>query len=213
VDESGALAVDARIVVQPTPAHGQHYGHLAILPYPSHFEQEWPMRGGGLYTVRPVRPDDASMLQALVKGLSSESRYFRFASSMPELPTRMLARFTLIDYDREMALVAVHRERKLGADGEFIDTERIIGVSRYVTNPDLKTCEFSLLVADEFAGQGLGSRLMSAITEFARNKGLAQIEGLVLANNSNMLKLMRHLGFQIKHFDEDPDFKLAVKTL
>lgn len=213
LDESGALAVDARIVVQPMPAHGQHYGHLAILPYPSHFEQEWPMRGGGLYTVRPVRPDDASMLQALVKGLSSESRYFRFASSMPELPSRMLARFTLIDYDREMALVAVHRERKLGADGEFIDTERIIGVSRYVTNPDLRTCEFSLLVADDFAGQGLGSRLMAAITEFARNKGLAQIEGLVLAHNSNMLKLMRHLGFQIKHFDEDPDFKLAVKVL
>lgn len=213
LDESGALAVDARIVVQPTPAHGQHYGHLAILPYPSQFEQEWPMRGGGVYTVRPVRPDDASMLQALVKGLSSESRYFRFASSMPELPTRMLARFTLIDYDREMALVAVHRERKLGPDGEFIDTERIIGVSRYVTNPDLKTCEFSLLVADEFAGQGLGSRLMSAITEFARNKGLAQIEGLVLAHNNNMLKLMRHLGFQIKPFDEDPDFKLAVKVL
>jgi acetyltransferase len=213
LDESGALAVDARIVVQPMPAHGQHYGHLAILPYPSHFEQEWPMRGGGLYTVRPVRPDDASMLQALVKGLSSESRYFRFASSMPELPSRMLARFTLIDYDREMALVAVHRERKLGADGEFIDTERIIGVSRYVTNPDLKTCEFSLLVADDFAGQGLGSRLMAGITEFARNKGLAQIEGLVLANNGNMLKLMRHLGFQIKHFDEDPDFKLAVKVL
>lgn len=213
LDESGALAVDARIVVQPTSTHGQHYGHLAILPYPSHFEQEWPMRGGGLYTVRPVRPDDASMLQALVKGLSSESRYFRFASSMPELPSRMLARFTLIDYDREMALVAVHRERKLGADGEFIDTERIIGVSRYVTNPDLRTCEFSLLVADEFAGQGLGSRLMAAITEFARNKGLAQIEGLVLAHNSNMLKLMRHLGFQIKHFEEDPDFKLAVKVL
>jgi len=56
LDESGALAVDARIVVQPMPAHGQHYGHLAILPYPSHFEQEWPLRGGGLYTVRPVRP-------------------------------------------------------------------------------------------------------------------------------------------------------------
>lgn len=213
LDETGALAVDARIVVQPPPAHGQRYGHLAILPYPSDFEQEWPLRGGGLYTVRPVRPDDALMLQALVKGLSSESRYFRFASSMPELPSRMLARFTLIDYDREMALVAVHRERKLGADGQFADTERIIGVSRYVTNPDLRTCEFSLLVADEFAGQGLGSRLMAGITEFARNKGLAQIEGLVLAHNNNMLKLMRHLGFQIKPFDEDPDFKLAVKVL
>ena len=216
LDESGALAVDARIVIQSAPAYGQHgqnYGHLAILPYPSHFQQEWPLRGGGVYTVRPVRPDDASMLQGLVKGLSTESRYFRFVSSMPELPARMLARFTLIDYDREMALVAVHRERKTGPDGEFIDTERVIGVSRYVTNPDTKSCEFSLLVADDFAGQGLGSRLMLSIIEFARNKGLAQIEGLILANNGNMLKLMRNLGFQIKHFDEDPDFRLAVKLL
>jgi len=213
LDESGALAVDARIVIQSAPTLGQHYGHLSILPYPSHFQQEWPLRGGGVYTVRPVRPDDANMLQALVKGLSSESRYFRFVSSMPELPARMLARFTLIDYDREMALVAVHRERKTGPDGEFIDTERVIGVSRYVTNPDTKSCEFSLLVADDFAGQGLGSRLMLSIIEFARNKGLAQIEGLILANNSNMLKLMRNLGFRIKAFEEDPDFRLAVKQL
>ena len=213
LDESGALAVDARIVIQPAPAHGQHYGHLSILPYPSHFLQEWPLRDGGVYTVRPVRPDDAIMLQALVKSLSPESRYFRFVSTIQELPRRMLSRFTLIDYDREMALVAVHRKRKSRPDGEFIDSERIIGVSRYVTNPDTKSCEFSLLVADDFAGQGLGSRLMLSIIEFARNKGLAQIEGLILANNSNMLKLMRNLGFEVKIFEEDPDFRLAVKLL
>jgi acetyltransferase len=69
----------------------------------------WPMRGGGQYTVRPIHPDDAQMLQALVRGLSAESRYFRFISSMAELPPAMLARFTLIDYDREMALVAVYK--------------------------------------------------------------------------------------------------------
>ena len=125
----------------------------------------------------------------------------------------MLSRFTLIDYDREMALVAVHRKRKSRPDGEFIDSERIIGVSRYVTNPDTKSCEFSLLVADDFAGQGLGSRLMLSIIEFARNKGLVQIEGLILTHNSNMLKLMRSLGFQVKPFEEDPDFRLAVKAL
>ena len=213
LDESGALAVDARIVIQPAPAHGQHYGHLPILPYPSHFQQEWPLRGGGVYTVRPVRPDDASMLQGLVKGLSTESRYFRFVSSMPELPARMLARFTLIDYDREMALVAVHRERKTGPDGAFIDTERVIGVSRYVTNPDHASCEFALLVADDFAGRGLGARLMLSIMDVARERGLAEIQGLVLANNPNMLKLMRNLGFTVKAFAEDPDFRLVTHSL
>ncbi len=218
LDASGALAVDARIVLQAASTHqqgphGQHYGHLSILPYPSQFQQDWPLRGGGIYTVRPVRPDDASMLQALVRSLSAESRYFRFASSMHELPHRMLARFTLIDYDREMALVAVRRERNVGADGQFTETERVIGVSRYISNPDLSSCEFSLLVADDFAGQGIGSRLMQAIIAFARDKGLAHIEGLVLSNNTGMLKLMRSLGFQVKPFEDDRDFRLVSRPL
>jgi len=186
VDETGAVAVDARIVIDHAPPSGHaggDFGHLAILPYPSAYEREWPMKGGGLYTIRPIQPDDADMLQAFVRGMSQESRYFRFASTMPELPARMLARYTLIDYDREMALVAVHRQREAVGEGEFAETERIIGVSRYITNPDQTSCEFSLAVADDFNGQGLGSRLMLSIMEFARAKGLSEIDGLVLANN------------------------------
>jgi len=219
VDETGAVAVDARVVIaHASVASGNgrgsgDYQHLAILPYPSAYQREWPMKGGGLYTVRPIAPDDADMLQALVRGLSQESRYFRFASSMPELPARMLARYTLIDYDREMALVAVHTTRQAKGDGEFIDTEQIIGVSRYITNPDQTSAEYSLVVADAYKGQGLGSRLMLSIMEFARAKGLTQIDGLVLANNPNMLRLMTGLGFKVHPFPEDPDFKLVSKTL
>ena len=65
----------------------------------------------------------------------------------------MLARFTLIDYDREMALVAIFKERKAGPDGEIVETERIVGVSRYITNPDHSSCEFALVVADDFSGK------------------------------------------------------------
>ncbi|MDP3617761.1 MAG: GNAT family N-acetyltransferase, partial [Rhodoferax sp.] len=172
VDETGAMAVDARIVVDAAPAAARSYSHLAILPYPSQFEQVWPLRGGGEYTVRPVHPDDASMLQEFVRKLSPESRYFRFVSSMQELPATLLARFTLIDYDREMALVAVSREQGAGPDGEVIEVERMLGVSRYITNPDRASCEFSLVVADDYKGKGLGSRLMLSIMEFAREKGL-----------------------------------------
>ena len=171
------------------------------------------MRGGGKYTVRPIHPDDAEMLQELVQNLSSESRYFRFVSSMKELPSPMLSRLTLIDYDREMALVAIHRERKNGPNGESVETTRIVGVSRYITNPDQSSCEFSLVVADDFNGKGLGSRLMLSIMEEARDKGLDEIEGLVLANNSGMLKLMKSLGFTAKPFPDDPDFKLLTHTL
>jgi acetyltransferase len=217
VDESGAVAVDARIVIDNAQqAHGgrtHNYNHLAILPYPARHEQVWPMRGGGQYTVRPIHPDDAEMLQTLVRSLSSESRYFRFVSSMHELPPSMLSRFTLIDYDREMALVAVYKERKAGDDGGMVETERIVGVSRYITNPDSASCEFSLVVADDFGGRGLGSRLMLSIMDVAREKGLTEIEGLVLTNNPGMLKLMKSLGFSVKAFPEDPDFRLVTHPL
>lgn len=213
VDESGAVAVDARIVIESAPATARNYAHLAILPYPARYEQVWPLRGGGEYTIRPIHPDDAQMLQDLVHGLSPQSRYYRFVSSMTELPPSMLSRLTLIDYDREMALVAVHRERKASEGGDIVETERIVGVSRYITNPDKSSCEFSLVVADDFNGKGLGSRLMLSIMEEARDKGLDEIEGLVLANNPGMLKLMKGLGFQVKTFAEDPDFKLVTHPL
>jgi acetyltransferase len=213
VDEHGAVAVDARIVIDQAPHSARDYSHLAILPYPAHHEQTWPLRGGGQYTIRPIRPDDAQMLQALVKGMSPESRYFRFVSSLTELPPGMLSRFTLIDYDREMALVAVHQQREVKPDGSVSISERIVGVSRYVTNVDATTCEFALLVADDFGGKGLGSRLMLSIMEVAREKNLTEIEGLVLVNNPGMLRLMKGLGYTIKPYPEDADFRLVTHSL
>ncbi len=217
VDEHGAVAVDARIAIdhasQSNTSGNLHYSHLAILPYPARHEQIWPLPGGGEYTIRPIHPGDAQMLQTLVQSLSPQSRYYRFVSSMAELPPSMLARFTLIDYDREMALVAIYKQRTATEDGEIHETERMVGVSRYVTNPDRTTCEFALVVSDSFNGKGLGSRLMHSIMDVAREKGLTEIEGLVLANNSPMLKLMRSLGFAIKPYEEDPDFKLVTHKL
>jgi acetyltransferase len=214
VDENGAVAVDARVVVDNATQAPGSYGHLAILPYPAGQDREWPLKGGGMYTIRPIHPDDAQMLQDLVRGLSQESRYFRFASTLPELPTRMLARFTLIDYDREMALVAVIRTTSPAqADGSVTHSERIIGVSRVVTNPDGTSCEFALVVADDFVGQGLGSRLMLSIMDAARSKGLAEVMGLILSNNTPMLRLMANLGFHVAPFPEDPDFRIATKSL
>lgn len=136
VDENGAISVDARIVVgsstQAVAAHVSNavngYQHLAIMPYPARYRREWPMpgTGGGIYIVRPVHPNDAQMLQALVQGLSPESRWFRFVSRFHELPPSMLSRFTLIDYDREMALVAIVMERSVSPDGTVLESERIV---------------------------------------------------------------------------------------
>ncbi len=172
------------------------------------------MKGGGLYTIRPIEPDDADMLQAFVRGLSQESRYFRFASAMPELP-RAHAGPLHPDRLRPRDGAGGGAPQPHGGpdDGGFTDTEQIIGVSRYITNPDQTSCEFSLVVSDQYKGQGLGSRLMLSIMEFARAKGLSEIDGLVLANNRNMLRLMSSLGYSVQPFPEDPDFKLVSKAL
>jgi acetyltransferase len=109
-------------------------------------------------------------------------------------------------------LVAVVKERVEADDGP-IEKERIVGVSRYVTDPDLTSCEFALVIADDYNGKGLGTRLMESIMEAARDKGLTEMYGLVLANNATMLRLLRRLGFEVKPFEEDREFKLVTHTL
>ena len=153
------------------------------------------------------------MLQDFVQKLNPESRYMRFVSRSKELSPAMLAQLTLIDYDREMALVATQEVESVDEEGVTHTTERIIGMSQYVTNPDKSSCEFSIMVGDDFGGKGLGSRLMLSIMEEARDKGLKEIDGLVLANNQTMLALMRKLGFTIQKFVEDEDFKLCSHKL
>jgi acetyltransferase len=149
-----------------------------------------------------------------VRALSEESRYFRFISTLSELTPRMLVRYTQVDYDRELALVAV-----VAPDGSLPDAgaqpqeERIVGVVRYLLNPDRESCEFAVAIADDWQGKRLGSTLMRAIVEAARSKGLKRIEGYVLASNSKMLGMMSHLGFTIETDREDPTMKIVWMAL
>jgi acetyltransferase len=106
VDENGAIAADARIVIDHASSVGDRYAHMSIYPYPVHLVQEWQMNDGKVVTIRPIRPEDADMEQEFVKNMSDESRYYRFMDTLRELTQTMLVRFTQIDYDREMALVA-----------------------------------------------------------------------------------------------------------
>ena len=198
-DEHGLVAVDARVVldasVGPEPAR---HAHLAIMPYPSHLTRGYRTGDGRDCLLRAIQPEDADRLQAFIRALSAESRYFRFLSVLAELPQRMLIRYTQIDYDRELALVAVQGTA---------EDERIVGVVRYLLNPDRVSCEFAVAIADDWQGVGLGSTLMRAIVEAARLKGLRRIEGYVLATNSRMLGLMTHLGFALKTDPQDPTLR------
>ena len=198
--------VDARAVVRKVVSTADApYAHMAILPYPNLLTGEFTTRGGMRCLLRAIRPEDADALQRFVRELSEESRYFRFLSTLAELSPSMLARFTQIDYDREMAIVAVISDETSG--------ERVIGVARYLLNPDAVTSEFALAVADEYQGQGIGSALMKRICEVARERGLKAVIGLVLGNNSDMLALMNRLGFIEQSDPDDPDLRQVVMQL
>jgi acetyltransferase len=189
------------------------YNHLAILPYPTAHEREWPMRGGGLYTIRPIRPDDADMLQAFMRALSEESRYFRFASTMPELPARMLARYTLIDYDREMALVAVHKERHANADGRLgrERTHHRRQPLHHQPRPDQLRVQPGGVRRLQGPGPGL-----AADAEHHRRRAR---QGAGRDRRPDPGQQRQHAapdeepGLQHRRLPEDPDFKLASKAL
>ena len=206
VDEDGAIAADARIVIDHAAgASGDRYAHMAIYPYPVHLIQEWTMNDGKVVTIRPIRPEDADMEQDFVKSMSDESRYYRFMDTLRELTQTMLVRFTQIDYDREMALVATLP----GEEGK----DNQIGVARYVLNPDGETVEFALAVGDDWQKCGVGRKLMTALIECARMKGYRAVVGDVLSTNTKMFRLMTSLGFTIHPHPDDTAVKRVVKPL
>ncbi len=204
VDETGALAADARVVVEYRQPSADRYAHMAIYPYPTHLISHWQLADGTDITIRPIRPEDAEIEQTFVHDLSEESRYFRFMRSVQELSPDMLSRFTQIDYSREMALIAITLEH-----GKEVE----LGVTRFAINPDGESCEFALVVADRMRGKALGQKLMHALMDAARSKGLKIMEGEVLGNNSNMLKLMSRLGFSVETSQEDAGIKVVRRVL
>ncbi len=204
VDEHGLLAVDARVVVDYAPVSAGRYSHMAIHPYPAHLVTHWQLPDGTDVTIRPMRPEDAAIEQEFVRRLSEETKYFRFMHAVQELSEDMLVRFTQLDYDRELALIAVTEEK-----GREVE----IGVCRYAINPDGESCEFALVVSDQWQHKAIGHRLMGSLIDAARGKGLKTMEGEVLANNHTMLKLVATLGFAIATSREDPSIKKITKVL
>jgi acetyltransferase len=139
------------------------------------------------------------MEREFVDSLSEQTRYFRFFYQLNQLTPAMLARFTQIDYDRELALVAVVGDARASGGGAFA------GVARYVENPDRVSAEYAIVVHDDWQKQGVGRALMERLIAAARRKGLARLEGAVLAENVRMLGFVRSLGFTITPDPGDPE--------
>ncbi len=163
----------------------------AIAPYPADLVEHWTAHGETL-EIRPIRPEDAEAHAALFARLSPEDIRYRFFSMMRELSPEQIARMTQVDYDREMALVAVR-----GAD--------TVGVARLVREPESNEAEFAILVDPSMKGRGVGRHLMQRLIAWGRSLGLDAIVGQILADNAPMLAFIRGLGFEVHHIPGESD--------
>jgi acetyltransferase len=165
-------------------------GLLAIAPYPAELSETWNA-GGETLTIRPIRPEDAAAHAAMFSRLTPEDVRYRFFSALRALSPERLARMTQVDYDREMAFVAIR------ANGDTV------GVSRLVRDAD-GTGEFAIVVQPDMRGRGLARRLMQRLIAWGGQQGLTAIIGQVLTDNAPMLGFMRALGFTLHQMVGEP---------
>jgi acetyltransferase len=200
-DEAGVVAVGAFMKV--APATGAPADRLAIRPYPKGLEERFELRGGGEVLIRPIRPEDEAAHARFVSRLSPEDSRFRFFHYVRTMPQSELARLTQIDYDREMAFVAV-RQGEAGAE--------TIGVVRTVAEPDNESAEFAIVVRSDLKRRGLGTRLMQRAIDHCRSRGTREIGGDVLAGNESMIDLARRFpGFAISPPDADGIARVTIR--
>ncbi len=197
------VAVDARILVSPIRVPSSL--HLVIGPYPEEEESHMVGVDGRRIFIRPVKPEDAPLFTALFKVLSPTTIYHRFFGALKELNPEMLARFTQIDYDREIALVALDEDMDEGSG-----TDSMLGVARIIGDPDGKTGEFAVLVGDAWQGKGIGSNLLEKCLSIAEKRGFKMVHGIVLEENRNMLALGKKLGFEVKRNLDGGDNELVI---
>ena len=158
--------------------------------YPPEWEQNAVLKDGGTVRLRPIVPSDAPALQAFVKNMSTESSYFRFFRVKKQLEPKELEQFTQLDYEVQMAFVAI-------VDGI------LVGIGRYNADDCADGfAEAAFTVADDMQGKGIGTLLVYRIAAYARAHGIKGFRAYVLADNHAMMRVFRNAGFSM-HRDVD----------
>ncbi len=180
------LALDGRVLLTPAKQPAEKRPRLAIHPYPNQYTAPSTLKDGTRVTVRAIRPEDEGLIIALHARHSEHTIRMRFFSMVKTLSRDSLIRLCHLDYDREMALIAV-RETATGPEA--------LGVSRYYLTPETGEAEFALVVGDAHQRQGLGRHLLARLIEVAKERGVKKLAGQVLRENAPMLALTASLGF------------------
>jgi acetyltransferase len=203
-DETGVLAVDARVAVGRIARKFQGAGpaNFAVRPYPSQWQRHIEVKGGWRVFVRPIRPEDEPQIHELLRHVAGHDLRLRFFAPMKEFSHEFIARLTQLDYARAMAFVAFDEV-----------TNELLGVVRIHSDSIYESGEYAILLRSDLKGRGLGWSLMQLIIEYARSEGLKAISGDVLTENTVMLAMCRNLGFQVKSDPVEHDIcnvKLAL---
>jgi acetyltransferase len=189
------LALDARIVLHDLQVRETDLPKSAIRPYPIQYAGSWSASGGQSFTLRPIRPDDEPMMIAFHRNLSEQSvhlRYFGTMSLSQRTSHERLTRMCFIDYDRQIALVAIHRDPETSHD-------QIVGVGRLIKRHDSRDGEAAILVSDPFQGKGLGTELVKRLLTIASQEGIRRVVAEMLPENHVMQQVCRELGFHLRH--------------
>lgn len=203
-DETGVLALDARIAVAPLESKFRGPGHprFAVRPYPSAWERHLVLANDWRIFVRPVRPEDEDLFHAFFERVTSEDLRLRFFAPVKDFSHVFIARLTQLDYARAMAFVAIDEP-----------TGNMLGAVRLHADADYEFGEYAILLRSDLKGRGLGWKLMELIIDYARSEGLKAIEGQVLRENAVMLQMCRELGFHVETDSQDADICVVRLSL
>jgi acetyltransferase len=202
--EDQIIGLDARVVLGPAGAPEEARPRLAIHPYPNQYTSTYRMADGAELLVRAIRPEDEALLVEFHAGHSEHTIRMRYFGMVRTLSRESLIRLCHLDYDRELALVAVSRDAE--------DALRIAGVSRYYLRPETAVAEFALVVGDHWQRRGLGTHLMQRLIAIARERGVLRLVGSILRENGPMISLVRKLGFEVRE-TSDKDVMQATLSL
>jgi acetyltransferase len=204
-DETGVLAVDARISVTPVDAARRGASgnpRFAIRPYPTEWVRHMQLRDGTAILVRPVRPEDEPLYGPFFAAVTPTDLRLRFFAPIKDFSHSFIARLTQIDYARAMAFVAIDE-----ASGAMLGVVRLHADANYVSG------EYAILIRSDLKGHGLGWSLMQLMIEYARSEGIRTINGQVLRENVMMLDMCRELGFHIASDPQEPSSVIVTLQL
>ncbi|MBK8175175.1 MAG: bifunctional acetate--CoA ligase family protein/GNAT family N-acetyltransferase [Rhodospirillales bacterium] len=201
IGNRGVFAADAQILIaQPKETSERR---LAIRPYPKELEERFVLPNGRVVMLRPIRPEDEPAHHEFVSHCSPDDLRLRFFHLIRRLPHSEMARLTQIDYDREMAFVAVADK----CDGVGSET---LGVVRTITDLHNDKTEYAILVRSDLKGQRLGWKLMDKIIRYTKSRGTRRVVGLVLSDNRKMLDLVHRLGFTSHRVPDDDTMEVEL---